>query len=81
MSENSQIDDTNKIVQQGSLTYLINEEEKTASIIQCDNYINSVFIPRSINHEKKEYIVTSISERSFENLTIKSIHFIIRKRI
>ena len=47
-----------------STKYLINFEEKTAQILKS-KHIGSIIIPRSINFDSQEYVITSLLERSF----------------
>lgn len=41
--------------------YTINKEEKTANIIGFMYSKQTISIPRSINHENQEYLITSLS--------------------
>ena len=64
------------IIKINDIYYQINEEEKTASIIKNDEKSNNILIPRFINHESKEYLITRISENAFEETcNINSIEF------
>lgn len=58
------------------IIYALNEEDKTADIIRCESNKEIIYIPRSILYENLEYIVTGISESSFQDIdTVKSIQF------
>ena len=61
-------------IQQGVI-YSINENEKTASIIDSILYSTSIVIPRSIVYESSEYPVISILEGSFNKSIIKALDF------
>ena len=63
-------------VMKSDFFFKINREDKTATLIEqrCNNAV--VLIPRSIEHEGEEYIVTKIQEKTFYNTyMIKSIQF------
>lgn len=63
-------------VNQIPFTYLINKEEKTAKIIGTDHANGDFIIPRSINYEGQDFIISSIREQLFSYcLKIKSIQF------
>ena len=64
----------NEIIKQSHIIYSINFDNKTASVIKS-NQLNKIVIPRSITYKSTEYIVTKISEDSFENSPVKSIEF------
>ena len=65
-----------KITEQDSFVYSLNEQEKTASVISNKSQDTDIIIPRSINYNGQEYIITSISEDAFRDLTqLKSIQF------
>ena len=71
-SEEEQI----KKVNQGKLSYNLNEEDKTASVFGNNLYLGDIVIPRSINYENQQYIVTSISKCAFKDQkSIKNISF------
>lgn len=55
--------------------YSLNSIKKTASVIGFDNCTNEIFIPKSLIHLKKEYLITFIQKSSFEGSGIKSIEF------
>ena len=58
-----------------NVIYTIKEEENTASVIGSIPKIYEIFIPCSIMHNAKEYIVTSISENAFKLSNIQSVQF------
>ena len=65
-----------KRVNQDGLTYLIDENEQKAKIVDYYEDRNNFLIPRSIKYKSKEYIVISISKDAFEmSQNIKSIRF------
>lgn len=68
MSENQQME-------QDNIIYLINEKEKTASVVGCNSNNSKIFLPASINYELNEYPVTSIKKKAFEFCSITSIEF------
>ena len=56
--------------------YLINEDGKTVSLVKWVDYDQIQIIPRSINYQSKEYIITNILEKAFYlNQGIKSVEF------
>ena len=68
MSENQQ-------VEQNGIIYLINEEEKTANIINYKSCDRIVFIPTSIKHKSSEYCIISINKRAFDDSYLATIEF------
>ncbi|KAK8898234.1 hypothetical protein M9Y10_000512 [Tritrichomonas musculus] len=76
MNQNKQ-EHNNKIkVEYENLIYLINKEEKTSEIIGFYSEIRNILIPRSINYQSQEYIVTAICGDAFENSDeMQSIQF------
>lgn len=58
-----------------NIIYVLNEEEMTSSIINGRKGSGKIIIPRSINYENKEYIVTSILNRAFYLSKIKDVFF------
>ncbi|KAK8852897.1 hypothetical protein M9Y10_017889 [Tritrichomonas musculus] len=56
-------------INHGPLIYVLNEEEKTATVVNNGYIYDNVFIPRSIKHEMQDFIVTKISENSFDGST------------
>lgn len=74
MSQSTQEKSTLKQINYGDLCYLINFDDKTAKVVGDQKTNSNILIPRSIKYESTEYIVTSISKRSFlYSKTIKSI--------
>ncbi|KAK8870878.1 hypothetical protein M9Y10_008776 [Tritrichomonas musculus] len=57
------------------IKYSINEEEKTANVIRCQDNISEIIIPRSIKYESNEYVVTTISNGAFGYSNVRSISF------
>lgn len=53
----------------------MNEKEGTAGVFKSRSEEKTVMIPRSIEYESKEFIVTRIHKNSFENSEIESIEF------
>lgn len=64
-----------KRIEQGRIIYEINSTEKTASIYKSNFTQGDITIPRSINYNKNEYVVTSILYEAFGLAQIKSITF------
>ena len=55
-------------VQKNNLTYSLNDGDETASIIEHYNFlVHDIFVPRSVEYNKKEYIVTKICKNAFNN--------------
>lgn len=75
MNDNQPAIETNKKIRQEGLVYSINEEEKTASVIRYKSKKKELIIPRSIEHESNEYLITSISKYAFDSSKVKSISF------
>lgn len=58
------------------LNFQLDTKNFTAKIIQSKKANGDIFIPRSINYDSHEYIITTISEKSFFfNYSIKQITF------
>lgn len=57
------------------IEYFINKLEKTASIINSGRYKINLTIPRSIEIDSIEYVITSISENAFNHCDIRSVQF------
>ena len=65
-----------KITEKSGLSFELNENDFTAKVISSPNAKGSIIIPHSVNHKSHEYLITSISEKSFKNnQKIKSIDF------
>ncbi|KAK8865151.1 hypothetical protein M9Y10_010685 [Tritrichomonas musculus] len=79
MSENFRLVEENKPykkIKLGSLIYLVNEKEQTAGICDNDLISGDVLIPRSINYETQEFIITSILKGAFKDSDqIKLVQF------
>lgn len=59
-----------------TLCYELDETNMTAKVFAPENEIKNVFIPRSVNYQSKEYVITSIDGESFShNQSIISIEF------
>lgn len=64
-----------KITDENGINYEIDENNFTAKIVQSLRTMSHIFIPRFINFQSKEYIITKISENSFsENRSIQIIN-------
>lgn len=61
---------TKKKVQKNGFSFILNENDKTAKLYSIkekeDN--DSILIPSTINHESKEYSITTFSDSLFSNL-------------
>ncbi|KAK8837895.1 hypothetical protein M9Y10_035836 [Tritrichomonas musculus] len=68
-------DQPHNIITLKGIEYLINEEEKTASVTRCQSNATEIIIPRSINHKSNECIVRSISKKAFEDSVVRSVSF------
>ena len=79
MSEKSLIkgnEEEFKTIEVDNLSYRLNLSEKTANIEKCEkDQIKDIFIPRSINWDNQEYIVTRILKESFKFADIRSLSF------
>ena len=77
-SENAEIVDilTRKRIERKGVTFIINQQDKTAAVAPSRRAKGDIFIPRSILWNNNEYVVKSISEKAFNfNLKIKSVIF------
>lgn len=64
------------IIENNKLLIELNEIDLTAKIIGCNSSNSDVFIPRSISHQNREYIIVSIEKGSFKgNILITTIRF------
>lgn len=64
------------ITDKHGLTFELNNTNFTAKVINSSNAQGSVFIPRSIIHQSKEYVITKIGIGSFKcNLNITTVNF------
>ena len=75
MCENQQLKATDVKINNDDLIYLINEQKKTAGVIDNKNAKGDIIIPRSIYYKSNEYIVTSILSQAFHDTQLKSIRF------
>ena len=75
MSVNHPLETQNKTVNYDNINYLINEVENTAGVIDCEQSLNKIIIPRSIKQGSKEYEVTSILDNAFAKSKIKIVQF------
>lgn len=75
MQEKGQIRKPNIKIRKGKFQYLLNEEEKTASIIRFESGFDEIYIPHSIYYKSNEYIITSISKKAFILSKVESIVF------
>lgn len=63
-------------IEKDGINYQLDDKQFTAIIDKSPNATDDIFIPRSIQHNSKDYIITSLSEGSFFfNYNIKSITF------
>ncbi|KAK8871265.1 hypothetical protein M9Y10_006981 [Tritrichomonas musculus] len=63
-----------KVIQE-KIIYSINVEDNTAQVAGTISPLDQIIIPRSIKHESKEYLITSISDYAFQFSKIKIIQF------
>lgn len=61
------MDENIKIVKEDNIIYCLNEDDKTANVIDNDKACHEIIIPRSIEYEEEEFITTAIKENSFKN--------------
>lgn len=66
---------TNNYCKLNKIIYSLNLEEKTAGVESCDQNLQIINIPYSINYKSVEYIVTSILKQAFKDSYVKSIQF------
>ena len=64
-----------EIIEEDNIFYKINETEKTAYIFDNNFAQGTIFIPRSIEYQTKEFIITKILKESFAKSSILSINF------
>lgn len=63
-------------VEEGGIRYILNEKEKTAGIKRNISSFGNILLPRSINYDSKDYLVTEILEGSFKKTNnIISVNF------
>lgn len=64
------------ITEENGISYELNQENHTAKTIKSYISKDDLLIPRSIQYQSQEFIITSIGEESFqENQTLKLISF------
>ncbi|KAK8883702.1 hypothetical protein M9Y10_042800 [Tritrichomonas musculus] len=65
-----------KVEGENGLLYILDDEKKEAGIAGINVYNENVVVPRSIIHNNKEYLITSVVERAFYNSNkIKNFFF------
>ncbi|KAK8838471.1 beta-1,3-glucan linked protein [Tritrichomonas musculus] len=65
-----------EVIKEDGLTFVLNIEEKTAILFRNLSTKSEIFIPRTINYNSTDFIVTTISEGCFSNSkNIKKIEF------
>ena len=70
------IKNNSEIIKYDKLIFSINEEDKTANVINNDNASGDVFIPKFIILNNQEYNVVSIKEGAFRNTkSLYSLNF------
>lgn len=52
------------IVQYNDLSYELNLNDLTAKVLQNKEVSGDIFIPKSINYNSNEYIITELSEKA-----------------
>lgn len=63
-------------IQDNGLTFALNQNDLTASIVGTNNPNENIEIPRSITYQDQDYIIISINDQAFNNnQIIKSISF------
>ena len=63
-------------VEENGLSYIINEEDKTASVYCCLNEQSDIFIPKTVKYKNQDFSVTSILKNSFYyNNSVKTVRF------
>lgn len=65
----------NKTLELNNTVYVINEEDKTASIFSCESECYVLFIPHFVTNDSTDYLVTDILPNSFRNNNNRSIEF------
>lgn len=56
-------------VKTDNFIFVLNEDEKTASLLRDLSISEQVFIPRSIRYQNNDYLITSILPNSFKNIS------------
>lgn len=75
MDQDQPIDPRILRIKQDGLIYSMQEEEKTANIIESKSTAELIQIPFSIKYKSNEYIVKSITKEAFQCTLIKSNQF------
>ena len=55
------------IIEEKGISFSLNDQNFTATIVKSQNASGAIFIPRSIFHQNQEYIITTISSQSFSD--------------
>lgn len=67
---------TCKKIEHDGISYIINEDDKTASVYQCISEKDEILIPKSIKYKGNAYLITKILEDSFQSTyNLKTITF------
>lgn len=67
---------TRREVQQDGLSFALDDKELTAGVFRNISASGDIIIPRSVNYESSEYLVSTIYEKAFKECqTIKSVKF------
>ncbi|KAK8892760.1 hypothetical protein M9Y10_030001 [Tritrichomonas musculus] len=64
-----------EIKHESGLSFALNEHDKTAGVFKIFLSKKSYFIPRSVNYENEEYLVTTIHESVFQKSDAQTIIF------
>ncbi|KAK8884542.1 hypothetical protein M9Y10_043656 [Tritrichomonas musculus] len=65
-----------KPVVRNQVAYILNEQEKTASVTHSISANGDIIIPQTIYNNSQEYVVTSILKRAFaETVNLLSVEF------
>lgn len=76
MTINEKLIDQNEIIIEKNLLFVLNNEEKIASVVGNESAEGDIIIPRSIKYKKQEYLITCIMKDAFESSDIiNSIRF------
>ena len=64
------------IYRQNELSFELDNTNLTAVIVNSSEASGDIFIPRSVNYQSQDYIITKIGEKAFSNSAhLKSINF------
>lgn len=79
MTDENQLNDDNGIMclfdKEDSITYIVDKNDKTAGVIECNSPKEKIIIPRFVEYESTEYQVITIFTKFIKNKTIKTIEF------